>query len=227
MAEATQSAAQNTEAATGGDQSAAGSTLMTSAPTAGAQASAQGSANAADSNGSSGEAGQTEGKDQTDNKDGKPQGAPEKYELKAPEGLTFDEASLASFEGVARELNLSNEQAQKIAEWDAKRMTELNQRQQESWKETTAKWVDDVKADSEIGGKNLDTSVRHAQAALKKFGTPTLMSQMEATGMGNHPELVRVFARIGKAMAEDTFVTSSTSGDGQMDPAKTMFPSMN
>lgn len=227
MAEATQSAAQNTEAATGGDQSAAGSTLMTTAPTEGAGQQAQASANAADSTGSSGEAGATEDKGQTDNKDGKAQGAPEKYELKAPEGFTFDEKTIADFEPVARELNLTNEQAQKIAEWDAKRMAEITQRQQEQWGQTTAKWVDDVKADPEIGGENLDTSVRHAQAALKKFGTPTLKAQMDATGMGNHPELVRVFARIGKAMAEDTFVSSSVSGDGQMDPAKKLFPGMN
>jgi len=219
------SAAQNTDAAPSGDQAAAGTSLMTAAPT-GDAAKGGAPANAADPNNSNGDAGANGDQNQTDNKDGKAPGAPEKYDLKVPDGMTLDEAALAEFDPVARELNLSNEQAQKLADIYSKRMTELAQKQQESWKDTTAKWVDDVKADKEIGGQNLDTSVRHAQAALAKFGTPELKAQMDATGMGNHPELVRVFARIGKAMAEDTFVQSSRDGV-QGDPARKMFPTMN
>ena len=227
MAEATPNAAQNTEAAQGsGDQSAAGSTLMTTTPPAGDGGTDAATANAADPNSNAGDAGATDGNTQADDKDGKAQGAPDKYDIKVPDGMTLDDAAFADFEPVARELNLSNEQAQKLADIYSKRMTDVAQRQQESWKETTAKWVDDVKADKEIGGTNLDASVRHAQAALAKFGTPELKAQMDATGMGNHPELVRVFARIGKAMAEDTFVQSSRDGV-QSDPAKKMFPSMN
>lgn len=226
MADANNPAAQNTDAAQGsGDQAAAGTSLMTATPPGDAAAGAA-PANAADPTNSNADAGANGDPSQTDNKDGKAPGAPEKYDLKVPDGMTLDESALAEFDPVARELNLSNEQAQKLADIYSKRMTELAQRQQESWKETTAKWVDNVKADKEIGGQNLDTSVRHAQAALTKFGTPELKAQMDATGMGNHPELVRVFARIGKAMAEDTFVQSSRDGV-QSDPAKKMFPSMN
>lgn len=227
MADANNPAAQtNTDAAQGsGDQAAAGTSLMTASPP-GDAGNGGAPANAADPNNSNADSGKPEGNTQTDNKDGKPQGAPEKYDLKVPDGMTLDEAALAEFDPIARELNLSNEQAQKLADVYSKRMAEVAQKQQESWKETTAKWVDDVKADKEIGGQNLDTSVRHAQAALTKFGTPELRAQMDATGMGNHPELVRVFARIGKAMAEDSFVQSSRDG-AQADPAKKMFPSMN
>lgn len=227
MADANNPAAQtNTDAAQGsGDQAAAGTSLMTAAPP-GDAGNGGALANAADPNNSNADSGKPEGNTQTDNKDGKPQGAPEKYDLKVPDGMTLDEAALAEFDPIARELNLTNEQAQKLADVYSKRMAEVAQKQQESWKETTAKWVDDVKADKEIGGQNLDTSVRHAQAALTKFGTPELRAQMDATGMGNHPELVRVFARIGKAMAEDSFVQSSRDG-AQADPAKKMFPSMN
>lgn len=227
MADANNPAAQtNTDAAQGsGDQAGAGTSLMTAAPPGDAANSADPAA-ASNTSANADDTGANGGQSQTDDKDGKPQGAPEKYDLKVPDGMTLDETAFADFEPIARELNLSNEQAQKLADLYSKRTTELVQKQQETWKETTAKWVDDVKADKEIGGQNLDVSVRHAQAALTKFGTPELRAQMDATGMGNHPELVRVFARIGKAMAEDTFVQSSRDGT-QVDPAKKLFPSMN
>lgn len=224
MADANNPAAQNTDAAQGGDQAGAGTSVMT-APPAGDGAAAD-PAKAADSNNQAGDAGATNGKGQTDNKDDAPKGAPDKYDLKMPDGSALDEAALADLEPVARELNLTNEQAQKLAETYATRMQQDAQRQQEAWKKTTENWVGDIKADKEIGGQNFDVSVRHAQAALNKFGTPELRAQMDATGMGNHPELVRVFARIGKAMAEDTFVQSSRDGS-QADPAKKLFPSMN
>lgn len=226
MADANNPTAQtNTDAVQGsGNQAGAGTSLMTSTPPGDA---GQGGApaNSADSNNQAGNAG-NQGNTQADNKDGQAQGAPEKYELKVPDGMVLDEAALAEFDPVARELNLTNEQAQKLADIYSKRMADSAKAQQEQWKQTTEKWVDDVKADKEIGGANLDSSVRHAQAALQKFGTPELVAQMDATGMGNHPELVRVFARIGKAMAEDTFVQSGKDG-AQVDPAKKLFPGMN
>ncbi len=44
-------------------------------------------------------------------------GAPEKYEFKAPEeGQELDKGALEVFEPIARELNLNNEQAQKLVD---------------------------------------------------------------------------------------------------------------
>lgn len=227
MTDATSTAAQtNTDAATGSDQAGAGSTLMT-APPSGDAANNGAPANAADSTNANADAsGANSDTTQTDDKDAKPDAVPEKYDLKTPDGVALDEAALAEFEPIAKELKLTNEQAQKLADIHTKRMQETERANAEQWKQTTANWVNDIKADKEIGGQNLDTSVRHAQAALAKFGTPELKAQMDATGMGNHPELVRVFARIGKAMAEDNFIQSGKDGVVG-DPAKRMFPTMN
>lgn len=227
MTDATSTAAQtNTDAATSGDQAGAGATLMTTTPQGDSSTNVT-PANAADSTNANADAsGADPDKTQADDKAAEAGNVPEKYEIKTPEGVPLDEAALAEFEPIAKELKLTNEQAQKLADIHTKRMQETERANAEQWKQTTAKWVDDVKADKEIGGANLDTSVRHAQAALNKFGTPELRAQMDATGMGNHPELVRVFARIGKAMAEDNFIQSGKDGVVG-DPAKRMFPSMN
>lgn len=227
MTDATSTAAQtNTDAATSGDQAGAGTTVMTTAPSGDASTTTP-PANAADSTNANADAsGANADPTQTDNKDADPAAVPEKYDLKTPDGVALDEAALAEFEPIAKELKLTNEQAQKLADIHTKRMQETERANAEQWKQTTANWVNDIKADKEIGGANMDSSVRHAQTALAKFGTPELKAQMDATGMGNHPELVRVFARIGKAMAEDNFIQSGKDGVVG-DPAKRMFPTMN
>ena len=46
----------------------------------------------------------------------KPEGAPEKYEIKLAEGHTLDASVQSQFEAVARELNLPNAAAQKLIE---------------------------------------------------------------------------------------------------------------
>lgn len=66
-------------------------------------------------------------------KDGdKPEGAPEKYEFQAAEGVELDTEALKEFEPVARELNLTNEQAQKLVDAYPKILAGVQQRQAEA-----------------------------------------------------------------------------------------------
>jgi hypothetical protein len=149
----------------------------------------------------------------------KPQGAPEKYEFTAPEGVTLDPEAVAAFEPVAKELNLTNEQAQKLVGLQA----QLVQKQHEQWDAMVETWVKEIKGDKEIGGQVLNDSIKHAQRAISQFGTPELKTALDTTRMGNHPELVRVFARIGKAMAEDTFVSAGAPSGQKRDAAEVLF----
>ena len=146
-------------------------------------------------------------------KDQKQEGAPEKYEFKPPEGQELDAAALEQFEPIARELNLTNEQAQKMVDlYGTKIMPMVQQQQVEAWQKTTEQWAADVKADKEIGGDKLTGNLSAAQRALAQFGTPELKEYLEGTGLGNHPELVKAFVKIGKAMSEDGMVTEKESG---------------
>lgn len=62
-----------------------------------------------------------------------PPGAPEKYAFTAPEGQELDTSALAQFEPVARELNLTQEQAQKLVDVYPKVLAGVQQQQAESW----------------------------------------------------------------------------------------------
>lgn len=150
--------------------------------------------------------------DKPDDKEQKPEGAPEKYEFTAGEGVELDAEALKDFEPVARDLNLTNEQAQKLVDAYPKILAGVQQRQAEAWQKQTEGWAETVKADKEIGGDKLTANLSAAQRALDQFGTPELKEYLNATGLGNHPDLVKTFVKIGKAMSEDGMVTGKESG---------------
>lgn len=145
-------------------------------------------------------------------KDQKQEGAPEKYEFQAAEGVELDTEALKDFEPVARDLNLTNEQAQKLVDAYPKILAGVQQRQAEAWQAQTEQWAADVKADKEIGGDKLTSNLSAAQRALDQFGTPELKEYLNTTGLGNHPDLVKTFVKIGKAMSEDGMVDGSNQG---------------
>lgn len=153
--------------------------------------------------------------------DDKPEGAPEKYEFQAAEGVELDTEALKEFEPVARELNLTNEQAQKLVDVYPKILAGVQQRQVEAWQQTTEQWAADVKSDKEIGGDKLPSNLSAAQRALDQFGTPELKTYLNDTGLGNHPDLVKAFVKIGKAMSEDGMVTGGN--DGQRSAAEVLY----
>lgn len=157
-----------------------------------------------------------------------PTAAPEKYDLKVGDAPLPAEV-LAKFEPLFREANLTNEAAQKLVAAQAEMLKAQDATAVEKLVTQHNEWLGAVKSDPEIGGANLDTSVKHAQSAIARFGSPELKSFLDLSGAGSHPELVRAFARIGKAMAEDVIVTGTTGGKGELSyeaKAKQMFPSM-
>ncbi|EPV0628789.1 peptidase [Citrobacter koseri] len=156
-------------------------------------------------------------------KDDKPEGAPEKYEFQAAEGVELDSEALKDFEPVARDLNLTNEQAQKLVDAYPKILAGVQQRQAEAWQQTTEQWAADVKADKEIGGDKLTSNLSAAQRALDQFGTPELKEYLNTTGLGNHPDLVKTFVKIGKAMSEDK-VLSGGHDSGGSDLVSAFYP---
>jgi len=150
--------------------------------------------------------------EKSEDEEQKQEGAPEKYEFTAGEGVELDADALKDFEPVARDLNLTNEQAQKLVDAYPKILAGVQQRQAEAWQKQTEGWAETVKADKEIGGDKLTANLSAAQRAFDQFGTPELKEYLNATGLGNHPDLVKTFVKIGKAMSEDGMVDGSNQG---------------
>ena len=144
--------------------------------------------------------------------DDEPSGPPEKYEL-ALEGIELDPEAVEAAEPVFRELNLSNEQANKlmpVAKDFAERTAERTLAQiVEAGAAQKKEWHDAFKADPEIGGAKSDETEHLAAKGLDALGYPQghdFRKALTETGFGNHPEMIRVFRRIGEMVGEDGFV---------------------
>lgn len=154
-----------------------------------------------------------------------PAGAPEKYDFSIPEGMQVDEALMSQFEGLARESNLSNEQANKIAGIYAERMQAAEKANAEAWKQLQDKWVGDLRNDSDVGGQNFNANMEIAKDAVNKFGGEELSTALKELGVDNHPLLVKAFVKIGKAIQEDSFVSPGQQGSSKT--AQSLYPNSN
>jgi hypothetical protein len=139
--------------------------------------------------------------------DGKGDTAVEYTAFEVPEGMELDAKATEQFTEIAKDLKLPQEAAQKLVSLYASQL----KAQHEVHAETVKGWTAEVKADKEIGGDNLPATMAAAQKVMSQFASPALKEYLDATGLGNHPELVKMVAKIGKAMSEDTFVKGGTS----------------
>ena len=140
----------------------------------------------------------------------KPEGAPEKYEdFTLPENVSVNEGLMSEFQDLAKELNLSQEQAQKLIDLQSRDLAKAAEAAQERWDVLKTEWADSAKSDTEFGGQNFDANVGLAKQALDQFGTPELKEALEVTGTGSHPEIIRFFYRVGKALKEADMLTGS------------------
>lgn len=170
------------------------------------------------------EGAQTDGADAPASKDAKEEGAPDAYEFVPPEGREFDPDVLGVFSDTAKELNLSQEKAQKMLD---RLIPALVEKQARAFVELKSTWVDATKADAEVGGSNLKQSLADGKAALDEIGTPALRGLLKETGLDNHPEIIRLLVRTHKVLAEDKFIPSASAAKPEIDFAKRLYPSMN
>lgn len=157
---------------------------------------------------------------------------PETYELATPEGFEkLDEEAVNAATPVFKELGLSNEQANKlipVVGAYAKRIVE--QRDQQllgTILEQRKDWLEAAKKDPEIGGSNWDASLGAGAKALDQLGFPKgspLRVALNESGFGNHPELIRFMAKVGKAIGEDSdFVRGDQGGKDKKTDAELFY----
>jgi hypothetical protein len=139
-------------------------------------------------------------------------GAPDKYEFKAPEGTEYDSGIVAAFEAGAKEANLPQDAAQKLLDQMSPKIAEL---QVERATAIRKEWFEASKSDKDFGGDKLEANLAIAKKALDTFGTPELNKLLVSTGLGNHPEMIRLMFKAGKALSEDTFVAGTGSAVSQ------------
>lgn len=166
----------------------------------------------------------------TDSKTADVKGAEQAIEYKdftLPEGLEADKESLDAFKNAAKELKLTQEQAQKFVDMQTSLTQKAAKAQTEAWQNMRKEWADAAKGDKEVGGEAFKGNIAVAKRALDKYATKEFREAIEATGMGDHPELIRFLYRVGKTLKEDQIITKGNEPAGGVSHAKTLFPNMN
>jgi len=100
--------------------------------------------------------------------------------------------------------------------WAAQRQGEavLQQGQQmiQQHNERVEGWLEQAKADKEIGGDKFDQNVAKAIEVINKLGTDDLRQQLDLAGIGNHPDFLRLLVRAHKGLQQAPVLGAGGSG---------------
>jgi hypothetical protein len=141
------------------------------------------------------------------------------YKLTLPDDMPVDDALLAAISPAMKEAGITGKQANTLAAaFAAQKKAEVEQ-----WGQTVSGWVDSAKKDPEIGGANWDSTVKSATKVIGQFGTPELKEYLNMTGAGNHPEVIRLMAKVGAVISEDTPTATSKGGQAR-DAVTVLYP---
>ena len=144
---------------------------------------------------------------------GKEGGEAAAYTLTAPEGYPISEGALKGLNEVCKSANLNEEQANAVMAYMQGNYTSFMAQQQEAMQAQAKTWIGEFQADKEFGGDKFDASVADAQRALAAFDKSGTVSKMlKETGYGNNPDVLRIFARVGRALGEDQLAGNGGGG---------------
>lgn len=131
-----------------------------------------------------------------------------------PEGYVISDEQLAAFSPVLKDLGLTQEQADKLVAFDAQRSLQAQEASQQQAVEFRNKqvgeWETALRSDAAFGGANFDANVAVAKQFLTDFGTPELSAFLAESGLGSHPEVVRMFHKAGKELGEGKLHRTTT-----------------
>ena len=146
---------------------------------------------------------------------------PESYEaFTDAQGNPVSNDDFKGFTEAAKSVGLSQENAQKMF---TAMYGEADNYVRRRTQEFAAQWAEQSKADPEFGGANFNQNMGQIAAAYRQFATPELKQFLDASGIGNHPEVMRLFYRVGKALSQDTGVRAQGAPEQQ----HRMFPKSN
>lgn len=145
--------------------------------------------------------------------------------LKNPEGSVLGAARVEEIAAFSKARGFSQEQAQALLERENEGAKTVAQANVQALDKANESWLNEIKTDREFGGDNLKATTEFAKRAVDRFGSDALKKALNDSRLGNHPELVRAWARIGRAMAPDKIVVGGPGSEavGKKDMATTFY----
>ena len=142
-----------------------------------------------------------------------------------PEGVELDVELLGKASPLFKEMNLTQEQAQKFVDLQADLVQAGEQGKLDAFNSLKQDWADQSEADKEFGGDKFNENVGIARQAIDKFGTPELSKLLTDLGVGNHPEMIRMMVKVGRLTMEDNPGDAGGAAPAKNDRVSTLYPS--
>ena len=140
---------------------------------------------------------------------GRPESA-DKYALNIEsEAVIMDEGAIKSFAEQSHKLGLNNTQAQGILEFYKNNMESNMQRATVDTETAQAQAETELRAE---WGKEFDNQVAKAGALAKANMNPEILDlqMQDGTRIGDHPEIIKGFAKIAGMLSEDKLVSTES-----------------
>jgi hypothetical protein len=147
-----------------------------------------------------------------------------------PEGKVWDEELGKSFLDVVNESGIDPEVAKKfIALYSGQQDKQFAAEQaaraaeQEQALAVAAEWQAAAKADKEYGGQKWEASQAVIARGRDRLATPEAVAFCREHGLGNHPEILRMFYRAGLLLGEDSGLGGAGGGGNTEDALIEMY----
>lgn len=155
---------------------------------------------------------------------------PEAYELTLPEGMALDADLLGEATPVFKEIGLTNEAANKLMPFAAKLLeksrTSFETQMLEAGSAQRKAWLDEAKSAEDIGGPKWDATLGVAAKGLDAMGFKAgtqFRALLNDSGLGNHPDMIRAFAKLGELAGEEGDFARADAG-APVDALSEMYP---
>lgn len=131
------------------------------------------------------------------------EGAPEAYaDFKLPEGMPVDPDFLDTTKAVFKEAGLSQEKAQKLVDL----VVERDKRVEKAQFDQADAWAKEF-----MKSPTAKEDLSYA-AKAREFCTPGVREMLKDPRIGNNPEILATFAKIGRMLSEDQMVEAGARG---------------
>lgn len=145
-------------------------------------------------------------------------GAPEAYDFSQslPDGATLDETVSKEFGDICRGMNLTNEQANQMAQYGYQFANKVIEQKEAQRAETIKSWGDDARRQL---GNTFDSTMAECGAGVQfiERSVPNIRQILNETGAGNRIEFIRVFSALGRAISEDHGTTAGSGSHAKND----------
>lgn len=145
-------------------------------------------------------------------------GAPEAYDFSQslPDGATLDETVSKEFGDICRGMNLTNEQANQMAQYGYQFANRVIEQKEAQRAETIKSWGDDARRQL---GNTFDSTMAECGAGVQfiERSVPNIRQILNETGAGNRIEFIRVFSALGRAIREDHGTTAGSGSHAKND----------